>query len=67
LKSEIRTLLISYRGHKDLIDLKAKWPSTISYFGNQTEIRTRLDKLIDALDLMLSKNIINSSKSEELL
>lgn len=72
LGAELKTLLASYRDHKDLINLKARWsnaagatsysaiaqkqngidPQTLNNLG-----KTREDKLVSALELLLARNM----------
>ena len=62
---ELKSLLATYRGHKDLINLKARWSTATgsqssANLMNPQQIlgRSREDKLIEALELMLQRNII---------
>jgi hypothetical protein len=74
LNRELRTLLGSYRDHKDLINLKARWSTVTNpaagsnLMAPPTTIgRTREDKLIEALELMLQRNILQSRKRSEII
>lgn len=79
LNNELKTLLTSYKDHKDLIDLKVRWSTAAGSQSSSNLIlkeqavstpfigRTREDKLIEALELMLQRNIMQSKKRGEII
>ncbi|TNV85286.1 hypothetical protein FGO68_gene10664 [Halteria grandinella] len=78
LNKELKNLLAGYKGHKDLINLKARWSTAAGSQSSQNLMlgaqeqqqqlgRSREDKLIEALELMLQRNIIQSKKRSEIV
>ena len=71
LGNELKILMASYKGHKDLINLKGRWSNaagassyaaiTQKLNGNDASTtqggKSREEKLISALELMLNRNL----------
>jgi hypothetical protein len=64
---ELKNLIASYRGHKDLINLKIRWGNGTANSNNLTQVKTREDKLLEAVQLILQRNRDSATDRQRIL
>lgn len=64
---EIKNLIGYYRGHKDLINLKVRWGGGTANSTASTQAKTREDKLLEAVQLILQRNRDSAADRQRIL
>ena len=63
---EIKNLIGYYRGHRDLINLKVRWGGSTNAAA-LTQAKTREDKLLEAVQLILQRNRDSGNDRQRIL